>query len=195
MIWYIQGSVKDITEQNILIMTSGWVWYEIHINEKTYWNLVWKSETELYIYHNITENNQSLFWFATSEEKKIFSELIKISGVWGKVAQNILSLWAEKLSTAVMLEDKVTIESIKWIGKKMAEKIILELKDKDFIKYSEVEKNTSENSKISPLTKSQIIETLTAMWYNKDQILTTIGNVPESMESVDDILPFVIKNI
>jgi Holliday junction resolvasome RuvABC DNA-binding subunit len=45
----------------------------------------------------------------------------------------------------------------------MAEKIILELKDKDFIKYSETEKNTSKNSKISPLTKSQIIETLTAM--------------------------------
>lgn len=195
MIWYIQGSIKDITEQNILIMTSSWVWYEIHINEKTYWTLIWKNETELYIYHNITENNQSLFWFITSEEKKIFSELIKISGVWGKVAQNILSLWTEKLSTAVMLEDKVTIESIKWIGKKMAEKIILELKDKDFIKYSETEKNTSKNSKISPLTKSQIIETLTAMWYNKDQILTTIGNIPESMESVDDILPFVIKNI
>lgn len=195
MIWYIQGDIKDITEQHILIITQSGVWYEIHINEKTYWNLVWKSETELYIYHNITENNQSLFWFIGSEEKKIFSELIKISGVWGKVAQNILSLGTEKLSTAVMLEDKATIESIKWIGKKMAEKIILELKDKDFIKYSEVKTSHSDNSKISPLTKSQIIETLTTMWYNKDQILSTISRVPESMESVDDILPFVIKNI
>ena len=171
------------------------MWYEIHINEKTYGALVWKANTELYIYHNITENNQSLFWFISHEEKKIFSELIKISWVWWKVAQNILSLWTEKLSTAVMLEDKATIESIKWIGKKMAEKIILELKDKDFIKYGEIEKTTWENDKISPLTKSQIIETLTTMWYNKEQILTTIGKVPESMQSVDDILPFVIKNI
>ena len=195
MIWYIQGEIKDISEQNILIITSSWVWYEIHINEKTYGNLVGKTETELYIYHNITENNQSLFWFINTEEKKMFSELIKISGVWWKVAQNILSLWAEKLSHAVMLEDKATIESIKWIGKKMAEKIILELKDKDFIKHVEVTKSATDTSKISPLTKSQIIETLTTMWYNKDQILSTISTVPESMESVDEILPFVIKNI
>ncbi len=108
--------------------------YEVGINEITFASLASKQEASLYVYHHITEGGQALFGFETLEEKKLFTELIKISGVGGKVALQILSLGKTRLIEAVQNDDKQTIESIKGIGKKMAEKIVLELKDKDFVK-------------------------------------------------------------
>lgn len=196
MIWFIQWKILEIGENTVLVLTPSWVWYEVWINTISYASLVWESSVELYIYHHITESGQSLFWFLSKQEKNIFSELIKISGVWGKVAQNILSLWTEKLATALAFEDSKTIESIKGIGKKMAEKIILELKDKDIILENQASGwEETKNNNISSLAQSQIVETLMTMWYNKEQILSSLSQTPEWMTEVDEILPFVIKNI
>jgi holliday junction DNA helicase RuvA len=198
MIAYLSGKILDIQENSITIHTDSWVWYDVFINESSYAACVWKSTAELYIYHHITEWAQSLFWLISIEEKKVFTELIKISWVGWKVALNILNLWSEKLWQAVMLEDQKTIESIKWIWKKMAEKIILELKDKDFIKLwwtTTAWKTSENNSNINALNQSQIIETLTTMWYSKDAILRAMQDIPEGMESMDDILPHIIKSI
>ncbi len=196
MIAYIQGKIIDLEQNSILILTQSGVWYEVFINESTFSKLAWESEASLYIYHHITEWAQSLFGCMSLEEKSVFTELIKISWVWGKVALNILNLWWEKLSQAVMLEDQKTIESIKWIGKKMAEKIILELKDKDFVKHAgtQVSSHTSQ-SQVTPLVQSQILDTLTAMWYSREAIGKAMQSLPEWMNDMDDILPFVIKNI
>ena len=198
MIGYLSGKILDIQQSTILILTDSGVGYEVFINESVYAECVWKTEADLYIYHHITEWAQSLFWLVSESEKKVFTELIKISWVGWKVALNILNLWSEKLWQAVMLEDQKTIESIKWIWKKMAEKIILELKDKDFIKLSgstvSVNWNTNSNS-VSSLNQSQIIETLTNMGYSKDAILRAMQDIPEWMQSMDDVLPYIIKNI
>lgn len=86
------------------------------------------------MYHHITDAGQALFGFETLDEKQLFTELIKISGVGGRVAMQILSLGKNRLISAVQNDDKKTIEGIKGIGKKMAEKIIFELQDKDFVK-------------------------------------------------------------
>ena len=67
----------------------------------------------MYIYHHITEVGQSLFGFVNIEEKKVFETLLKISGIGGKVAQQILSIGIERLITAIQSEDNTTIESIK----------------------------------------------------------------------------------
>ena len=92
MIGYITGKILDISDTSILILPESGVGYEISINELTFSKLVLREETSLYIYHHITENNQSLFGFETLEEKKLFTELLKISGVGGKVALQILLL-------------------------------------------------------------------------------------------------------
>ena len=132
MISYITWKIIDLDFTNMTILTNSWVWYEVLINELTYSKLATIEEVELFIYHYKTENSENLFWFIEKEEKKVFSELIKISWIWWKVAMQILSLWVERLIMAIKWEDNKTIESVKWVGKKMAEKIILELKDKEF---------------------------------------------------------------
>ena len=92
MIAYISGKILEISETAVTLLPESGVGYEVGINELTFSKLVLREEASLYIYHHITENNQSLFGFETLEEKKLFTELLKISGIGGKVGLHILML-------------------------------------------------------------------------------------------------------
>jgi len=198
MISYISWKIINLNSNSVDVLTSWGVWYEININEIISANLMDKEDIELYIYHHITEGNQSLFWFIEADDKDIFKELIKISWVWWKVAMVILSLWKSVLAEAILTEDKKTIESVKWIWKKMAEKIILELKDKDFIKLnystsSEVEEKPKIT--IDSELKNNILETLVNMGYSSKSVLKELENIPKDMKEAWEIIPFLIKNL
>lgn len=202
MISYIKWVIKNIELNSIIVLTESWVGYELVINELVYSKIYDKTEVELFVFHAISENAQSLFWFLDIEDRKIFKELIKISWVWWRVAQTILSLWTHRLKEAILNEDKKTLESIKWVGKKMAEKIVIELSDKDFVKNVEFEKTSSTSTKnISDIVnidinlKKEIISSLSLMWYNVKDIENVLQNMPEWFDSVEKIIPYVIKNI
>lgn len=200
MLSYIKWTIKNIDFTSAIILTESGVWYEININELIYASIFEKKEVELYVYHSISENGQSLFGFLSFDDRVLFKELIKISGVWGRVAQAILSLGSSRLKRAILDDDKKTIESAKWVGKKMAEKIVLELSDKDIVKNFEYEQNSQEKkqnttSNIKKDLRSEIISTLTLMWYNAKKVEDILDNLPEWLESVDKIIPYVIKNI
>lgn len=195
MISYITWKIIDLDFTNMTILTNSWVGYEVLINELTYSKLATMEDVELFIYHYKTENSENLFWFIEKEEKKVFGELIKISWIGWKVAMQILSLWIERLIMAIKWEDNKTIESIKWVGKKMAEKIILELKDKDFwVNIYNKESITKANT-IDSTLHSSIKSTLTAMWYNPRDIDQVLSNLPEWINQTKDIIPYVIKNL
>lgn len=197
MIWYIKWEVVDLETNKAVVLTNSWVWYELGITDITYAEVSIWSEVDFYVYHNITENSESLFWFLEKTDKKVFEELIKISWVGGRVALQILSLWVSRLSRAVRDDDKKTIESIKGIGKKMAEKIILELKDKDFIDLAVSIKSTNTKSEIK-LDKSMqdsVKSTLSAMWYNPRDIDRVLEKLPEEISEVGEIIAFVIRKI
>ena len=193
MISYLKWKIIELDFTNASILTSGWVWYSVGINELTYSKLCLESEVEMYIYHNISEWHQALFGFIEPEEKKVFSELIKISWVWGKVAMQILSLWIERLVIAIQDEDNKTIEWIKWIWKKMAEKIVLELRDKDFwiISSDTIKKANT----ISWDLHSSIKSTLTNMGYNPRDIDKILLELPEWMNNAGEIIPYVIREL
>ena len=195
MISYLKWKIIELDFLSLTILTQGWVWYSIGINELTYSKLWLDSEVWIYVYHHITEGNQSLFGFIDFEEKKVFTELIKISWVWWKVAMLILWMWIERLVMAVKAEDNKTIEWIKWIGKKMAEKIIIELRDKDFW----ISLNNSDTIKkantISWNLHISIKSTLTNMGYNSRDIDKILLELPEWMNNAWSIIPYVIKEL
>lgn len=200
MISYIKWSIKNIELNSIIVLTEFWIWYELIINELIYANIYNKNNIELYIYHNITENWQTLFWFLSIEDRFFFKELIKISWIWGKVAQNILSLWISRLKEAILDDDKNTIESIKWVWKKMAQKIVLELRDKDFIKDFEIKNKDLgridlKNTSLKKDMKNEIMSTLTNMWYNSKKVEELLENLPSWYDSIEKIIPYIIKNI
>lgn len=195
MISYLKWKIIELDFLSVTILTDGGVWYDVWINELTYSKLWLESEVWIYIYHHITENYQSLFGFIEPEEKKVFSELIKISWVWWKVAMQILSLWIERLIFAVKWADNKTIEWIKWIGKKMAEKIILELKDKDFWIVLANRETVRRANSIPADLHTSIKSTLTNMWYNPRDIDRLLLDLPEWMKNAGEIIPFVIREL
>lgn len=199
MISYIKWIIKNIDLISVIVLPESWIWYEIIINELVYADIYDKKEVELFLYHNITENWQNLFWFLDFEDRILFKELIKISWVWGRVAQNILSLWRVRLAKAIMEDDKKTIESIKWVWKKMAEKIVLELNDKDIIKYNNFQSSQKGkiqiNSNIKSDLKNEILSTLSLMWYNPKKVWDILDNLPKWFENLDEIIPYIIKSI
>ena len=200
MIGYLSGKILDISDSYVLVLLDSGVWYEVGINEISYSQLATKDSADLYIYHHITENAESLFGFMTLDEKKLFTELIKISGVGWKVALQILSLGKDRLVEAVQWDDKPTIESIKWIGKKMAEKIVMELKDKDFVKAhissgTSITKNTTEQILLPADTLENIKSTLQNMGYQSRDIERVLQSLPSDLETVEQILPYMIREL
>jgi holliday junction DNA helicase RuvA len=200
MLSYIKWFIKHIELNSVIILTDSWVWYEIIINELTYSKIYDKDNIELFLFHNITENGQTLFWFIDIEERVFFKELIKISWIGWRVAQTILSLWLSRLKTAILEDDKKTLESIKWVWKKMVEKIVLELSDKDIVKNYFIPSQDKNTKKVEDLNlnsdlKKEIISTLTIMWYNPKRVEEILKSLPYWFDDAQKIIPYVIKNI
>lgn len=196
MISYLQWKLIELNFHDITILTSGWVGYWVVINELIYAQLTQEQEVEMFIYHHKTENSEMLFGFLEKNDKQVFSELIKISWVGGKIAMQILSLWIHRLIWAIHSADHKTIESIKWIGKKMAEKIILELKDKDFNIGRELWENKKQHmSHISWDLFESIKDTLVNMWYQSKYIEKALNSLPDGMKNAEEIIPYLIKEL
>lgn len=134
-----------------------------------------------------------------SKKKNSFLNLLKFQESVGKVALQILSLWENRLILAIQQDDKKVIEGIKWIGKKMAEKIILELKDKDFVQ-SYIWENVSQNilahqTSLPASLQENISATLVSMGYNMRDIQRVFEIVPAQMKTAQEILPFMIREL
>jgi Holliday junction DNA helicase RuvA len=130
MIGYLQGKLRQLEATRALLVTSG-VGYEVHISLTTYYKLEGRSDVELEIYTHVREDQLSLYGFASTEEKMAFEKLIGISGIGPTVAQKILSgIDVADLADAVARDDVRKLSSIPGVGKKTAERICLELRDK-----------------------------------------------------------------
>ena len=130
MIGYLEGRVKHLDANHAIVVTNG-VGYEVHISASTYYKLEGKRDIALEIYTHVREDALSLYGFATPEEKFAFEKLISISGIGPTLAQKILSgIDAPDLADAVSRSDTRKLTSIPGVGKKTAERICLELRDK-----------------------------------------------------------------
>lgn len=130
MIGYLEGTLKQLDATRALILTGG-VGYEVHISLSTYYRLEGQREVALEIYTHVREDAISLYGFAGAEEKYAFEKLISISGIGPTLAQKILSgIAAPDLAEAIGRNDVRKLSSIPGVGKKTAERICLELRDK-----------------------------------------------------------------
>ena len=130
MIGYLEGSLKQLQATRALVMAGG-VGYEVRISLSTYYRLEGKRDVELEIYTHVREDMLALYGFATTEEKLAFEQLISISGIGPTLAQKILSgIDAPDLADAIARGDARKLSTIPGVGKKTAERICLELRDK-----------------------------------------------------------------
>jgi Holliday junction DNA helicase RuvA len=131
MITFLEGKL-DEKQLGRVILNLGGVGYEVSIPLSSYDRLPPEGEAcRILTYHHITESDQRLFGFCTEEEREMFSRLLTISGIGPKLAISVLSgLPVRELKSALINGDIKRISSISGIGKKTAERIVVELRDK-----------------------------------------------------------------
>ena len=130
MIGYLEGRLKHL-DATMAILLAGGVGYNVHISLQTYYRLEGHADAALEVYTHVRDDALALYGFATPEEKYAFEKLIGIAGIGPTLAQKILSgIDPPDLADAVARGDARKLSSIPGVGKKTAERICLELRDK-----------------------------------------------------------------
>jgi len=130
MIDYIKGSLVELNPTEAVI-ECGNIGYSVLISLQTYNGLNGKNDVQVYIHHYLREDEELYYGFSSKDERNIFRQLISVSGIGASTARMMLSsLSSDEIRNAIMSEDINKIKSIKGIGVKSAQRLILELKDK-----------------------------------------------------------------
>ena len=130
MFSYIYGEIADIFNGVVTVDVNG-VGFELFVSNNTLANCRLKQKQRLYTYMHVNQDGMSPFGFATPEEKSMFLRLISVSGIGCKVALAILSgMDPDSLALAILNGDTKQLTKIKGLGKKTAERLVLELKEK-----------------------------------------------------------------
>lgn len=180
MIAHIFGAVSEKFNSSVIVDVHG-VGYEISIATGDYDAIQLHQEIKLYTYHHIREQSQELFGFSTLAAKKIFEMLITVQGVGPKAALAILSLAeAEVVRNAIANADSAFIQKASGIGKKTAERVVVDLSDKVGLPTHYGRSQDLVQTEID--TTDEALEALMALGY-------TLADATKALEAVDTTLP------
>ncbi|TFW16172.1 Holliday junction branch migration protein RuvA [Massilia arenosa] len=187
MIGRLSGILLEKAPPQLLVDCNG-VGYEVDVPMSTYYNLPHTNEkVVLYTHLIVREDAHLLFGFGTPSERALFRQLIKISGIGARTALAILSgMTVADLSQAVTLQEAGRLVKIPGIGKKTAERLLLELKGKLGADIGVVGGAPRDD------TQTDILNALAALGYSDKEALAAIKNLPAG-SSVSDGIKFALK--
>ena len=199
MFAYIKGTVEDINENGIVIESND-IGFDILCSRAVISSADLHKEMKVYTHLNVKEDDMSLFGFIDKEERRIFRLLIGISGIGPKGALAILStLSLDELKMAVISEDYKAISKANGIGKKTAERIVLELKDKftaDSMDSSAADQQTvSETGAGSSDGRSEAVSALIALGYTRGEATSALAGVKETDLTAEEYIKLALKNL
>ena len=200
MINFIDGKLKEVLENKIVVETSG-VGYDIFFPASNFKNLPEPDENiKVFTYMHVKEDEMSLYGFLTREDKEMFLKLLTVNGVGPKGALNIIStLGFSTLMKAISNDDSKLIASVGGIGSKTASKICIELGDKirklSFEGKVDIIKTNNElNSKVNAI-KDEAVEALVKLGYKENKARERISTLDlDGNETASDILKLALKN-
>lgn len=198
MFYYIEGNVTHM-EPHIAVIDCAGVGYLLNVTNQTQSKLRTNERARLYTYVNIREDAVELYGFHDIQERDCFKLLLGISGVGAKVALSILStVTPEKFALAVLSDDEKTITQSPGVGKKLAQRIMLELKDKL--------KKSFGNSKASSIMidsiniddgtdkLSEAVMALQVLGYDASEAAASLNGV-DNNESVENMVRYALKRL
>lgn len=197
MIYSLKGTLK-YTDPTFVVVECGGVGFKCFVSTTTITSLTSVGSTvELLTYMSIREDAMDLYGFSSSNELEAFKKLISISGVGPKAAISILSsLSPDKLAVAISCGDTKAIQSAQGIGKKTAERIVLELKDKmSAVAPSEVASTViSVQNASNQSNMNEAVEVLVSLGFSQSEATLAVSKLDSSL-SVDELIRKGLKNL
>ena len=189
MFYYLDGTIT-IMDTNLAVVDCGGVGYGCHTTNYTLSQLKIGRQARLFTYCNIREDAFDIYGFASREELNCFEQLLSVSGVGPKAALAILSVVSpDQFTLAVMTQDDKTLTMAQGVGKKMAQRILLELKDK--IGGSQMALSGAELSTPAPVRGSKTAEVtaaLASLGYSQMEIGAALKGLNVETMSVEEIV-------
>lgn len=195
MIGYLNGKLVSYNEGTVILSVGG-VGFEVACSAQAYAELVKNGGGEIYTYTAVKEDGISLYGFITTEEKKAFLDLISVSGVGPKMGIAVLSQMSlNSLTAAIATSDVKALSAVKGMGKKTAERIILELKDKfgaEFTGGSAV----SDGVKSAVACDSDAVAALVSLGFTKSESESAVIKAQQSgATGLEKIIAAALKNV
>jgi len=186
MIGYISGLIIDKDEKSLTVLTGG-VGYRVFVTTDLLVEAKMDHKVQLFIHTAVREDDISLYGFKKKEELKFYEQLLGVSGIGPKVATDILATPLSLTKNAIISEDIGLLTKIKGLGKKTAERLCLELKNK-------IEPvMTGSTSAGKPAVHEDAVLALESLGYERYQILKFVSELPADVKGTEDIVKSFLK--
>lgn len=199
MIGHIRGILLDKTTQEVLVEASG-VGYEISLTMPAWYELADVSqEVSIWTHLVVREDVQQLYGFRDKDERLMFRELIRVSGIGPKVAQAILSgMEISALISAIRNDEVAALVKMPGIGKKTAERLIIELQDRlKLLDFGGAVGSQTDMVGSAPTANRQVEEAeqaLVALGYKSADTKRMLKSLPSDCKTVEDMVRFALRN-
>jgi len=187
MIAQLEGKIAGIKENSVILMVGG-VGYQVSVSAYTLGKVVGQEQALFYIHTHVREDQLALYGFLNEEELQMFELLISISGIGPKVALSILSIADVKtIRTAIVNKDPSILTRVSGVGKKTAERVIVELQNKV--------DDVDIDDQAGALAGQDAIEALTSLGYSVTEAREALKLVPAETTDVSARIHQALRNL
>ncbi len=193
MIHHLNGKLIEKNPTHVIIECAG-VGYFVNISLNTFSNIKDQENISLFTHLQVREDSHTLFGFAEKSEREIFRLLLSVSGIGASTARTMLSsLSPAQIRDAIAHADVVTIQAIKGIGAKTAQRVILDLRDK-VLKVSDIDEVSINSNNTNKEEALSALEVLGFVRRQADKVVDKIVHQDPSL-SVENIIKLALKNL
>jgi len=183
MIGYISGLLIDKDEKTVLVLAQN-IGYKIHVTIDWIAKAKMDQKVQLYIHTAVREDDISLYGFAEKAELAFYQKLIGVSGIGPKMAMDILSTPMHLTKQAIVSADTALLTQIKGLGKKTAERLILELKNKVDLTGTPAQTVSIDDDAVTALV---------GLGYEKYQVIKLLADRPKDLKETEDVIRYFLK--
>jgi Holliday junction DNA helicase RuvA len=192
MIYALTGIVHKLVVPTLTVDVSG-VHYLVTVPYPLWDSLTEGEKTTITIYTHVREERLDLFGCANAKERELFAQLLTLSGVGPKMALELCSVPRTLFAQAILHDDVSVLTAVKGIGKKTAEKLLVDLKSL-FEKHPDWTSETANIDKPAPFD-ADAVAALTSLGYDHPSILDALKNIPHSLKRTEDRVAAALRSL
>ncbi|MEN8956420.1 MAG: Holliday junction branch migration protein RuvA [Flavobacteriales bacterium] len=192
MITHLTGKMVEKNPSYVIIEAGG-VGYFVNISLQTYSQLGDKEHCRIFTYLSVKEDSHTLYGFADSQERELFKQLISVSGVGTNTARMMLSsMTSSELVSSIASSNITSITSIKGIGAKTAQRIVLDLKDKIMKTNSETD---NKSALMNNTIKNEALSALVVLGFDKKMAEKAVTKITLAEPNIADVEELIKKSL